>query len=407
MERDRTISSLRHQLKDSQATIAVLTSERSRMAVEVDELALRLEEMEYGNDFSKTDAPRSHGSKDETVNSSAIHRTVPRSASIETEQEPTDFISLKRAANFNNINSLDEATDFKQERLHSTPLKKLVENGMDEEDSAPIHEENELPQATHEKTVSYGVSFDRTIKETRAVRMHKDTSWEKFDRSDSSAALGNLDKSAPEIVTPISVDDRTKLDAFKEPDKCSPFTKLVESTPVAKYDRNIDDAEPEQTNLNFNGIDNPWISPGHSPIVERKSENLPRNLFWEGNEIRSTCPFYIPDTTDEGGAVENGPGVGPGLGDNVPLHNDRELDEVLNDNFDAISPSSLPSNFSFDEKMTSFDEDSKKPSNVVIRKSLKENLWDFEPDSIVDVSTGRILSFFISVSPDSSVTTRA
>ena len=391
MERDKTISSLRHQLKDSQATIVVLTSERNRMAMEVDELALRLEKIEYGNDYSKTDAPRCHSSKEEAVNYSTKQRTVPRGTSIEIEEEPTDVISLKRAANFSNINSLNESTDFRQERLPSTSLKELVDNGMDREDSAPISERNEFPLAIRQKTVSCGDSCDRTIKEFRAVKMHKDTSWEKFDRSDSSAAICNLDKSAQETVTPV--DDTTKIGAFIEPDKSSPFTKLVESTPVTRNDRSIDDDEQKQTNLNFNGIDNPWISPGHSPIAERKSQNLPRKLFWESSEIRSTCPFYIPDTTDDGGVVDNGLEGDSGLRDNLPLHDDRELSKVLNDNFDAISPSSVPSNFSFDEKMTSFDEDSKKSSRVVIRKSFKENLWDFEPDSIVDVSTGRIISF--------------
>ena len=130
-------------------------------------------------------------------------------------------------------------------------------------------------------------------------------------------------------------------------------------------------------------------------MAERKLENLPRNLSWERNEIGSTCPFYIPDTRDEGDVVDNGLDVGSELNDNLSLYNDRELNEVLNENFEAVSsPSSVRSNFSFDEKMTSFDEDSKKSSRVVIRESFKENLWDFEPDSIVDVSTGMIFALF-------------
>ena len=83
-------------------------------------------------------------------------------------------------------------------------------------------------------------------------KWHKDTSWDKLDRSNNCAAICNLDNSEQETVTPISADDRPNVNAFIEPDKSSPSLKLVESTPVTGNDGNIDDAEPKLANLNCN-----------------------------------------------------------------------------------------------------------------------------------------------------------
>ena len=415
MEKNKTISSLQHRLKDSEATIAVLTSDRNRMAVEVDELASRLDEFEYGNTFRKVDSAscrtetnRFNSCNDETVHVSSMNSSAHSRTSHDNDRSG-GFVPLKRAANFNNINSLDESADFKLEEQNYTSSVKLAGSNRSEimvENSGPTtsFKAGEPSEIAHEKEdiacrTNVGNEIDEKDQSVNGLSvLHKDTSWERFDRSGSHNALSSLGNNELGRVPPIFVDDDIKSDAFKESDESSQFTRLVKSTPVGKSDRSSVELESGSTAVKSGATDDPWISPGQSPIPDIKSRSASRNLFWEKNEDCTIYPFYIPDDNDENSSLENGHGSRPDISIKLPLRDFGEINESLKDNVDVVSPSSVPSNFSFDEKIlsfdeerrASFDEESQKPMKFVIKKASKENLWDFEPDSIVDVSTGML-----------------
>ena len=403
------LSSLQHQLKDSEATIVVLTSDRNRMAVEVDELALRLEELEYNNTSRKVDSASCrtetasfNSYDDETMSFGDRHSRIHSTTSDGSEEGSEGFVPLKRAANFSNINSLDESADFKVERRSDTASEKLASNDSSKataDKSTPLssYKANGPTEVTQQKEVSHDTICD--TKEEKSVSLsglsilHKDTSWERFDRSNSNAELSNLTNNDAGKTLPTFIDDSTKLDTFKELDVRSPFTQLAKSTPLSKPPSADDDVVSGHSATKLSAIGDPWLSPGQSPIASKKPKSTSRNLFWEKNEDCTIYPFYIPDSNEEKGALENEVTSRPMCGTEIPPNELRDVKEPLEDTASVnISSPTMLSSFSLDEKMVSFDEDGQKPVSIIVKKASKENLWDFEPDSIVDVSTG-IMAF--------------
>ena len=411
MEKNKTVSALEHQLKDAEATIVVLSSDRNRMAVEVDELALRLEEIEYGRNFHKvesakcrTDTASFNSYEDEAMSYSDKHSGIYSRTSYPSEEEAEGFLPLKRAANFSNINALDESADFKLEQQGVSREDIVVPDAPEtsstifvgaerndevvkKSDPLPTCKTNDCSGMTLEKNDIRKFTSEKSETNNNFSVRHKDTSWEKFDRSDSSAKVSSLAKNETGNLSPILLDSNSESDIFEKTNECSPFAQLVESTPMSKSDAIDEEAKSRPTA----GVsdDDPWVSPADSPIMETKNKTYSRNLFWEKNMDCTIYPFYIPDSNDEDDGVENDLEDKIALNVELPTKNLSDFNEAFTDEADVTSPTSLPSDFSFDDKMASFNKEILKPSNIVVKKASKENLWDFEPDSIVDVSTGR------------------
>ena len=124
MEKDGMISSMEWKIKDAEATITVLNADRNRLAVEVDEMALRLEELEYAENLRRHASTKqqvetmSRDSYEDEMNGSSdtVTRINSQESFFETDDDETEsYGSLKRAANFSNINTLDESADFQME----------------------------------------------------------------------------------------------------------------------------------------------------------------------------------------------------------------------------------------------------------------------------------------------------
>lgn len=410
IEKQKKISSLEHQLKNSDATIVVLTSDRNRMAVEVDELALRLEEIEYGGNFHKDKSDRCHAEtasfnsyEDEAMSCIDKQSSANSRTSYQSEEDSDGFAPLKRSSNFSNINALDESAVLEQATatakmdvaspVSNTPLKtvvktdkndNLVENPdhLDKDDSIVDQQIESVPKSSvYEKSDKENESRNDLF-----VR-HKDTSWERFDHSENGAKFPNASKLG---LSPFYVNE-AHSNAFENEEIRSPFSNIIESTPVSKSDRTNDGTTDSNCQTAQSGaVADPWISPALSPAlspaVERNKKALSRNLFWEKNSDCNIYPFYIPESNEADDCTDES----SDLNISLPDKSFNGFDEAFKDNSDVVSPGSIPINFSFDEKMMSSDEVNQKPAKVFMKKASKENLWDFEPDSIVDVSTGKI-----------------
>ena len=124
MEKDGLISSMEWKIKDAEATITVLSADRNRLAVEVDEMALRLEELEYAENLHRHTSTKqqvekmSRDSSEDEMDSSSdtVTRINSQDSFLDSDDDKTEsYGSLKRAANFSNINNLDESADFQLE----------------------------------------------------------------------------------------------------------------------------------------------------------------------------------------------------------------------------------------------------------------------------------------------------
>lgn len=410
MEKSKTSSSFEHQLTNAEATITVLTSDRNRMAVEVDELALRLEEMEYGSNFQTNELDRNqvetasfNSYEDEAMSYSDKNSGVLSRTSYQSEEDSDGFVSLKRVANFSNINTLDESAVFREEHPivsetvnvvspHSGyQLKEVVVTDENENidkrssadplenpDANSVEDKLEKVKDSPAKCDTYGK------REAGLLVHHKDSSWERFERLESLAVLSNgREESDRSFVV-----KEEESGVFNRADRVSPFLKLVESTPVNNGDTTKSEAK---SNGCLDEPDDPWISPCVSPIAEKKNKDSSRNLFWEKNLDCTIYPFYIPDSHEEeevtGG--DKSEDVCPDLNVGIPTNNSVCFGKSHTEKVDIKSPTSPSCNVSFDEQAVSFvAEANQKPTNIIAKKPSKDNLWDFEPDSIVDVSTG-------------------
>ena len=411
MDKSKTISSLEWKVKDCEATIVVLTSDRNRLALEIDDMALRIEEFEYAENFRKKDCERSQSEtasfnsyEEDAMSFSDKPSGLHSRTSFHSEEGPDNFVPLKRAANFSNINTLDELANFQVkkedikedigESLSKTPsvsTSKEENNNIVESFSEGCSKETgNVDNGEVESNSNCSSGEMPTVPDGNLSVRLKDASWEKFDRSDSSVNFSK--RREVELEKNRMRTEMEKSSIFEMQN--SPFTELLESTPVTKSGQTnggVKEVKPHGT-IEELGAGDPWASPSVSPVIEKKNKSLSRNLFWEKNTDCTIYPFYLPDESDEEEAQETSNAVDHlGLARELSAGKDEEIFsklEPFKDKIDLVSPTSLPSSFSFDEKMMSFDEDDMKPAKVFVKKASKENLWDFEPDSIVDVSTG-------------------
>eukprot|EP00112_Aurelia_sp_Birch-Aquarium-sp1_P007591 Seg1828.6 transcript_id=Seg1828.6/GoldUCD/mRNA.D3Y31 product="hypothetical protein" protein_id=Seg1828.6/GoldUCD/D3Y31 len=355
----------------------------------------------------------------------------------------TDEKSIDQNQVFDGDKSIDEELVFGSKEAVDDEVIDDEKQGFASENSA-----SEEQVINNERTFDEGQNDDEEFPVKSLAP--SDMSWEKFDRSDGAAEFASLRKK-PDNEKPVSnfeeTSNQAELTPFSKDAKKSLFMQIVESIPDSSVDESP--AKSPELGLSTTPIplsEDPWISPLPSPKPEEKPKKFSRNLFWEKNSDCNRYPFYSSNAEDEDtisknplapfevastpskidaslhrdyftseneGAQRSGtlsPIGSQRSGVLSPIGSQRSgtLSPIGRDIFYngteeyqefrpfaeevAISESkSIPKEFSFDEESFSFDEVSKEPVKVIVNQASRENLFDFQPDSIVDVSTGQTI----------------
>ncbi|XP_065652052.1 uncharacterized protein LOC101235735 isoform X4 [Hydra vulgaris] len=121
-EKNAYIENCKWKLKEAETTITLLTAERTQIALEADELALRVDQYECALDFGKAPVNKCSSKLDRVKstypkngNSVSSINSVPDTEYDDFSDYETSGNALVRAANFANICALDETLDFKME----------------------------------------------------------------------------------------------------------------------------------------------------------------------------------------------------------------------------------------------------------------------------------------------------
>ncbi|XP_047145287.1 uncharacterized protein LOC101235735 isoform X2 [Hydra vulgaris] len=121
-EKNAYIENCKWKLKEAETTITLLTAERTQIALEADELALRVDQYECALEFGKVPVNKCSSKLDRVKSSYPKNGNSVSSINSVPDTEYDDFSdyensgnALVRAANFTNICALDETLDFKME----------------------------------------------------------------------------------------------------------------------------------------------------------------------------------------------------------------------------------------------------------------------------------------------------
>ncbi len=452
MEKDKTIASLEFQLKSSTATITVLNADRTRLASEVDSMALRLEEIEYSNNLQSRGFGLNHQESaslysydDEAIGFSEKPSQVhSRNSYVDSDEGSSGFGTLKRAANFSNINQLEQSADFQIESatMLSDPFSSI--NTTTSIVASPDAGCKDVNQNVVCDDNGDGLQSGKKVTESESPQ---DEISETKTENESCRNVDTTNENQNSQIDESNNENDSKISTIALKNTWEDFDSknLIDARYIEKSDVVNDELS--------NG--NPWVSPTPSPIILRKS-NLSQNPFWESNSVVSKLPFFVPKDPDEQQEIsateeqiaspqENSKDDFPNpeslestpVSTNVPSSSliagsakpDMQFENsgsyFLGSDF-AASPcfhvvestestpeatehnpevtklraSSLvvksgkpnvlsPRENIWDRKKSnSWNACNRERSKVLPRISSKDDLWDFEPDSIVDVSTG-------------------
>ena len=375
MEQDKLISSLKWKLKDSETSITILNANINCLAAEVDIMSSGLKPREFFKIFEQNkseSSPTETGSlqsgEDEAMSSSDKASQIHSHLSY---AESEDGSSVFNAAKSPSNGIVELTSDLQIRKTEDDTITITSPLTTAQLDRSPWIDKND--NNVHDRTnIKVTQSASEQDRSTSNGLSKESLSWEKFDLS------GNFKGGNPENE---AVSD-------------APLRKLLQ-----------------------NGLDknDPWISPLPSPLVKQRS-SLSKNCFWENEDKNGESKyFFVPDIDKKNEVVIADKTVEVknetlGFSEDFPellTEVDREKLNKNNQNLtlnssirhgnQEESPEDSDTNsWKLDVRSRNSDMDSwnSETSETIFENGLPEkgsihNLWDFEPDSIVDVSTGK------------------
>eukprot|EP00794_Sanderia_malayensis_P012131 gene12131-13384_t len=385
MEKDQIITSLQWKVKNSEATISVLNADRTRLLAEIDAMTLRIEEHECADNFRRHNYDSgNHGSAslcsiDEATNFGNKPSQVSSCNSyVASDDDGSSGVgTLKRAANFSDINILDESADF--QRATSTIL------------SDPFTDVSSM-QTSCTEVFSLMSNNENSRNENNAGKCEKVGDAKGVNALNNDGG-GDDDKDLK--VVPADLQEpqiQTSWETFE----------ISENRDKPEEHPRRSETSSEEL-VHDTGDTSLWLSPSLSPVVVPKS-NRNSNPFWDSIENTSKLPFFIPqdDNEDCEDIVSNfekefvkKDTLEVNENNHVPCPNFESSPCKKLINTSAMRNRHLPKHLdSFNrERSHSLNSEfiGRARKNVLRKAESKDDLWDFEPDSIVDVSTGETI----------------
>jgi len=388
MERDSKIKTLEWHLKDAEANVTSLTAERSKLALETDELAMKLEEYEYATQFGQMRtshhqhmSKRSSSSTDYDGSLRNLYSSIQSIPESELENEDEDAVvdnlpGLVRAANFSNICALDESLDFKME------IDKLSCASGSTSDS--LWTRTPSTQSLQSSVPSLQ-SLYQPRAETSLNMNISDSS--NFLRVSSNASLdGKFDTYKHSLQAPLKSWKPIDLDSGFDSDAAFGGTAaMCSSQPSNKSDLftfepvHVVKCNPTSSKLKFSDS---YRKSKENPVLKAFSDDeTVENSSFEDDDLVLSCK------TEPGDAVISKKELRTCFSDDfseLPIQKIERCSGRLN----LLEDEDL-SNCSIESLNDNEFADRENISVETLEKTTEEDdMWGFEPESIVDVSTG-------------------
>ena len=365
MEKDKKISSLEWEVKDAKATITALTSDKNKLIMEMENMELRLEQLEEENSMQQNLSVMTHSesienSSEEEQMSCSDKRSNQPDSCVSNEDDSEDgcgFGQLKRAANFSNINTLDESAEFRMDPdqmsiFSGDGADQSSHNGTDYYVDQNFCDDGEFESMASNTRKNQNIS---PLMEQKDMSIFNDKNVNESSRKVKDNQEENLDRSYLEDEVFETEPSQSKSEQKLFASKWQSF----ESNLVNNNNNNITIEKDGETKIHIKVINSPpdpWTSPTDSQQHTAHSNNS------ETDGINSlTC-----------------------------LDSAEESEISQHERINSFEDSFIEDEKCFDKHFS----DQVGSGKVVLHNMRKNDSWDFEPDSIIDVSTGTHFDMF-------------